>query len=100
MGNKNFSKGKKSYEGSNSNLHNRGKSVPGGSAELGGGQAQERNGNNDQGKNKNFNNFNKKGKRPFEGATQGGKKSRRKSESESNQQQKKEILHKKEGEGE
>ena len=98
--NKNFSKGKKSYEGSNSNLHNRGKSVPGGSAELGGGQAQERNGNNDQGKNKNFNNFNKKGKRPFEGATQGGKKSRRKSESESNQQQKKEILHKKEGEGE
>ena len=84
--NKNFNKGKRSFDDTNS----RRKSAPGDSQNAGG-PAQERNGNNEQGKNKNFNN---KGKRPFEGAPQSGKKPRRKSESESNQQQKKESMNK------
>jgi len=89
--NKNFNKGKRSFDGTNSNFDNsRRKSAPGGPQNAGG-PAQERNGNNEQGKNKNFNN---KGKRPFEGAPQSGKKPRRKSESESNQQQKKELMNK------
>ena len=91
---KNKNKGKRSFDGSNSNFDNsRRKSAPGGSQNAGG-SGQERNYNNEQSKNKNFNNFNNKGKRPFEGAPQSGKKPRRKSESESNQQQKQEILNK------